>query len=167
MGAFHDFDSVDGFAVGAVGRPGQRVFLIQARHGRTWVTVKCEKQQAAALADFLGRVLADLPPADDRPLPGGAELAEPLEAEFVLGAIGLGYDRDSDRVLLQLDEIVPGGDEDEPDDDAPDPSRLRVQLTRGQVSAFCAQAARGQYATNARAYEGSRAVGSRALARTR
>jgi hypothetical protein len=51
MGEFHDFDEVDAFTVGAVGRPGQRVFLLQARRGRQRVTVKCEKQQAAAIAD--------------------------------------------------------------------------------------------------------------------
>lgn len=145
MGEFHDFDSVDGFALGTVGRPGQRVFLIQARQGTASVTVKCEKQQAAALADYLMRMLDDLPPADDRPVPGAADLAAPLEPTFVLGPIGLAYDRDTDRVLLQLDELVPGSDDDDDDVDVDleldDPSRLRVQLTRGQVVAFCAKTA--------------------------
>lgn len=142
MSSFHDFDHVDAFAVGAVGRPGQRVFLIQARLGRALVTVKCEKQQAAALADYLRRVLHDLPPPDDRPAAGTSLLTEPLEPDFVLGPIGLGYDRDTDRVLVQLDEMVPEQDDDDEDDDTDelDGSRLRVQLSRGQVVAFCEQA---------------------------
>jgi uncharacterized repeat protein (TIGR03847 family) len=159
MGEFHDFDEVDAFTVGAVGRPGQRVFLLQARRGRQRVTVKCEKQQAAAIADYLRRVLNDLPPADERPMPAALELAAPIEPAFVLGPIGLGYERSTDRVLIQLDELVPDDSDDEFDDefgdsddefgDSDDDSgfdldddrnRLRVHLTRGQVLAFCEQA---------------------------
>lgn len=162
MGEFHDFDDVDAFTVGAVGRPGQRVFLLQARRGRQRVTVKCEKQQAAAIADYLRRVLNDLPPADDRPMPAALELAAPIEPAFVLGPIGLGYERSTDRVLIQLDELVPDDGDDDLDDEFgqefgdefsdsdsdddngfdldDDRNRLRVHLTRGQVLAFCEQA---------------------------
>ena len=97
MGVFYEFDEVDAFTVGAVGQPGQRVFLLQARRGATRVTVKCEKQQAAAIADYLRKVMSDLPPPADQPLPAAMELAEPVEPAFVLGPIGLGYDRDNDR----------------------------------------------------------------------
>jgi uncharacterized repeat protein (TIGR03847 family) len=163
MGVYFDFDDVDSFTVGAVGQPGQRTFLLQARRGRERVTVKCEKQQAAAIADYLRRVLNDLPPADERPMPGALELAAPIEPTFVLGPIGLGYERSTDRVLIQLDELVPDdsgdefdeefgdgfGDSDDgfgdSDDDSgfdldDDRNRLRVHLTRGQVLAFCEQA---------------------------
>ena len=33
MGISFDFDDVDAFTVGTVGRPGQRTFLLQARSG--------------------------------------------------------------------------------------------------------------------------------------
>src|SRR5438105_1810553 len=69
MGVYYDFDEVDAFTIGAVGRPGQRMFMFQARRGRERVTVKCEKQQAAAIADYLRKLLNDLPPPDDRPMP--------------------------------------------------------------------------------------------------
>jgi uncharacterized repeat protein (TIGR03847 family) len=141
MGEYHDFDDVDAFTVGAVGKPGQRTFLIQARRGRERVTVKCEKQQAAAIAEYLRTVLNDLPPADDRPMPSALELAGPIEVAFVLGPVGLGYERSNDRVLVQLDEMVPVDDDGEPDPEAlEDRSRMRVFLTRGQVEAFCEQA---------------------------
>jgi uncharacterized repeat protein (TIGR03847 family) len=160
MGEFYDFDDVDAFTLGTIGRPGQRVFLLQARRGRERVTVKCEKQQAAAIADYLRRVLSDLPPAEDRPMPGALELVGPIEPAFVLGPIGLGYERSTDRVLIQLDELVPDDtadddfDDDDDDDDEADDiggddtgfdldddrNRLRVHLTRGQVLAFCEQA---------------------------
>ncbi len=141
MGLSFDFDEVDAFTVGTVGRPGQRTFFLQARRAGERVTVKCEKQQAAAIAEHLRTVLNDLPPPDDRPLPAAMELTGPIEAAFVLGAVGLGYERSTDRVLLQLDEIVPVDDEGEPDLVAlEDHSRVRVFLSRGQVLAFCEQA---------------------------
>jgi uncharacterized repeat protein (TIGR03847 family) len=103
--------------------------------------VKCEKQQAAAIADYLRKVLNDLPPADDRPMPSSLELAAPLDVAFVLGPVGLGYERANDRVLVQLDEIVPVDEDGELDPEAlEDRSRVRVLLTRGQVEAFCEQA---------------------------
>lgn len=141
MGVYFDFDDVDSFTVGAIGQPGQRTFLLQARRGRERVTVKCEKQQAAAIADYLRKVLNDLPPAEDRPMPSSLELAAPLDVAFVLGPVGLGYERSNDRVLVQLDEIVPVDEDGEPDPEVlEDSSRVRVLLTRGQVEAFCEQA---------------------------
>ena len=69
MSVYYDFDEVDAFTVGAIGEPGQRTFLLQARRGGERVTVKCEKQQAAAIADYLRKVLNDLPPPADKPVP--------------------------------------------------------------------------------------------------
>ncbi|MGE0139959.1 MAG: DUF3090 family protein [Ilumatobacteraceae bacterium] len=145
MGVYYDFDDVDAFTVGAIGQPGQRLFMFQARRGRERVTVKCEKQQAAAVAEYLRKLLNDLPPADDRPMPAALELTEPYDAAFVLGPIGLGYDRSTDRVVLQLDELVPVDDDDDDEidsalDDVDDRSRVRVFLTRGQVVALCEHA---------------------------
>ena len=105
MGVFYEFDEVDAFTVGTVGRPGERTFYLQARAEGQRVTVKCEKQQAAAIVQYLRRVLADLPPPEDRPMPGAFEVREPFEAAFVLGPVGLGYDRATDRVLIQFEEV--------------------------------------------------------------
>ena len=142
MGEQHDWDDVDAFTVGTVGRPGARTFFVQARKGGEQVTVKCEKQQAAALAEYLRRVLSDLPTDQQQPTAATLRLEAPFDTAFVLGPVGLGYDRSNDRVLVQLEEFVPVDDEGEPLDldDAEDRSRLRVFLTRGQAAAFCAQA---------------------------
>ena len=64
MSVFYEFDEVNAFTVGTVGRPGERTFLIQVRTDDQRVTVKCEKQQTAAIVQYLRRVLADLPPAE-------------------------------------------------------------------------------------------------------
>ena len=141
MGVYFDFDGVDAFTVGTIGRPGERTFLLQARRGREWVTVKCEKQQAAAIAQHLRTVLIDLPAPEDLPMPAARELALPTEPVFILGTVGLGYERVNDRVLVQLDEVVAVDEEGEPDPEAlEDRGRLRVFLTRGQATAFCEQA---------------------------
>ena len=137
MGVYYDFDEVDIFTLGAIGLPGQRMFLLQVRRGAEQVTVKCEKQQAGAIADYLRKVLHDLPPAEDQPLSAALELVPPEEPVFVLGPIGLGYEQATDRVLIQLDELVPVDDTGEPDPElVEDRGRVRVFLTRGQVQAF-------------------------------
>ena len=105
VSVFYEFDEVDTFTAAAIGEPGSRVFYLHARAGQQRVTVKCEKQQVTAIAQYLRRVLSDLPPPEDRPLP--FELRDPGEQSFVLGPIGLGYDRGNDRLLVQLEELIP------------------------------------------------------------
>jgi uncharacterized repeat protein (TIGR03847 family) len=139
MTVFYEFDEVDAFTVGTVGRPGERVFYLQTRGGGRRVTVKCEKQQVAAIAQYLRRVLSDLPPADDRPMPGALELAGPLDAAFVLGPIGLGYDPSADRLLIQLEEVGEVDDDGNIVDDD-DRGHVRLYVNRGQATAFCEHA---------------------------
>ena len=139
-GVYYEFEEVDTFTTGAVGRPGARTFFLQARQGRTRVAVKCEKQQVAAIAQYLRTVLNDLPPPDDRPLPAALELSEPIDQAFVLGPIGLGYDRSSDRVVVQLEEIAEL-DEDGEAVEGHD-GHVRLYVTRGQAAAFCDHADR-------------------------
>jgi uncharacterized repeat protein (TIGR03847 family) len=100
------------------------------------VSVKCEKQQASAIAEYLRRVLNALPAPTDKPLAGAMELAAPVEAVFVLGPVGLGYDRSNDMVLVQLEEVAELDEEGEPIEDD-DRGHLRVFITRSQAAAFC------------------------------
>ncbi len=84
----------DVFTCGATGEPGRRVFYFQAVDGDVRVEVKCEKQQAVALAEHLTRLLGDLPEP-----PGGddetfvTEAVEPMDMAFVVGSISIGVDR--------------------------------------------------------------------------
>jgi uncharacterized repeat protein (TIGR03847 family) len=136
---FYEFDEVDMFTAAAIGEPGSRVFYLHARAGQQRVTVKCEKQQVTAIAQYLRRVLSDLPPPEDRPLP--FELRDPGEQSFVLGPIGLGYDRGNDRLLVQLEELVPSSGEDDDEvaivSEDPDRGHVRLYVTRSQAAAFC------------------------------
>lgn len=140
MSVFYEFEQVDAFTTGAIGKPGARVFYLQTRVGAQRVAVKCEKQQVQAIVQYLRRVLVDLPAPDERPLPATLELTTPVESVFVLGPIGLGYDRTNDRLVLQLEEMVPVDDEGEPVDD--DQGKIRVYVSRSQAAAFCDHADR-------------------------
>ena len=138
MGVFYQLDDVDSFTSAAIGEPGHRVFYLQVRHGETRITVRCEKQQAAAIAEYLRKVMSDLPSPNIMPVPTDFEGDDPIEAAFVLGAIGLGYDRESDRLLVQLEEIVTVNEDGEPDPETlADRGHVRLLLQRGQALAFC------------------------------
>ena len=148
MSVFFEFEEVDTFTAAAIGEPGSRTFYLHARAGQQRVTVKCEKQQVTAIAQYLRRVLSDLPPPEDRPLP--VDLRDPGEQSFVLGPIGLGYDRGNDRLLVQLEELIPSAldsDEDDADDELievddvdDDRGHIRLYVTRSQAAAFCEHA---------------------------
>src|SRR4029453_2357742 len=69
-------------------------------------------------------------------------LRDPGEQSFVLGPIGLGYDRSNDRLLVQLEELVPTALDDEDDetveeDVEDDRGHIRWYMTRSQAAAFC------------------------------
>ena len=124
------------FTAGTVGEPGQRVFFLQAAAEGQVVSLKCEKQQVGALAEHLAGLLADLP------LPGEAEVVatdvdfvEPSTAAWAVGRMGVAWDDDDDRLVLQCEEIAVLDEDDEPVD--PDtPATARFRLTRAQVLAF-------------------------------
>jgi len=140
MSVFYEFEDVDAFTTGAIGQPGARIFFLQARHGRKRVAVKCEKQQVTAILQYLERVLNDLPPPEDRPMAGALELALPVEEVFVLGPIGLGYDRSSDRMIVQLEEV--GAYDEEGEEIEGRDGHIRLYITRAQAAAFCEHGAK-------------------------
>ncbi|MEY2627434.1 MAG: hypothetical protein RJB08_1193 [Actinomycetota bacterium] len=140
MTTYRDFDTPDAFTTAALGRPGQRVFLIQVRGEGEVITLKCEKQQVAAIAHFVRELLEDLP-VDDMPLPDSLDIlpvngSDEGAFDFTVGPIGVAYDRELDRVVIQLDEMVPLDENDEPDRDIV-AGRVRGLITRGQALAFC------------------------------
>ena len=60
-----DFTEVDRFCAGALGEPGSRVFFLQVSADGALVSLKMEKQQVAALGEYLARILDDLAPTDE------------------------------------------------------------------------------------------------------
>ena len=130
MSASFELDHLEHFTVGTVGPPGQRVFYLQAGVTGTLVSLKLEKQQVAALAEYLAGALREISSDPDAIV---AEpdigLIEPVEAEWAVGDIGIGYDPDADRMLVMATEVQA---EDDPDD----PATARFRLTQSQVAGF-------------------------------
>ncbi len=58
--AIHIFRTPDRFIAGTVGQPGNRTFYLQAVQDKRVVSVLCEKQQVAMLAERVGALLRDL-----------------------------------------------------------------------------------------------------------
>jgi uncharacterized repeat protein (TIGR03847 family) len=138
----YEFPAPDLFTTGAVGPPGQRVFYLQARGDGVLVSVKVEKQQVAALAEYLAGILDDLPTIDETQLPSAMALVEPVVPEWIVGSLGVMWDEDADRVLLVVEELVDEPEEgEERDEDAPrGGDDLRLRITREQVAGFVAHA---------------------------
>jgi uncharacterized repeat protein (TIGR03847 family) len=134
----HVFRSPERFLAGTIGQPGEREFFLQVVDGRRVLSVSCEKQQVAVLADRLGSLITEVA----RRFGAQAEpeltattdltLSTPVDAEFRVGTMGLAWDGEGAQViveLLALTEEEVGEDivlEDR--EDGPDPLRVFLSL---------------------------------------
>jgi uncharacterized repeat protein (TIGR03847 family) len=128
----------DHFTAGAVGQPGQRVFYLQARERRSLVTLKCEKEQVAALAEYLSGLVAKLPKGAVEGEAGKSALLEPVEPAWAVGSIGVGYDEASGRIVVVANEQAE--EEEEGGPPAPEPATARFAITKAQATAFVERA---------------------------
>jgi uncharacterized repeat protein (TIGR03847 family) len=135
-----EFDIVDTIAAGAVGKPGQRTFLIQAVKDGLTLSVLVEKQQialfAAEVCEFLDRIVDPAEPVLDAvndALCGSVVDAEPL---FRAQLIGIGYDPDRELILIELREAAQDDDVTPTADDEPDGFVARLYATRAQIRAM-------------------------------
>jgi uncharacterized repeat protein (TIGR03847 family) len=133
-----DLEAVQRLTAGAVGPRGQRVFYVQARRGNRLISLVAEKEQVRALADAVARLLDSLAEKNPRlttsddMLITDMSLEEPLEPEFRIGQMGLGYDTERDMVILLVQSAT--------DDDA-EPVRARFSASRPQMRALSSHAA--------------------------
>lgn len=136
MSTSFDLPNPDTFTTGTIGPPGQRVFYLQVRDEQLVVTLRCEKQQVAALAEYFDGLLEDLEPAPYGVAAGDLALTEPAVEIWTVGSIGVAYDEPSDRIIVVLEELTDAGPEEEDDDDEDTGASVKVRLSRAQVSAF-------------------------------
>ncbi len=154
MSRSFELPEVDWATVGTVGPPGQRTFYLQARQDDQMITLKLEKQQVAAIAQFLGEILSDLPVPDPLPRDELLGLAEPVLAEWAVGGLQLAYDSTADRIVVLAEEIGVEADDEtaetaeaeeiggeqfrpgQPADDASERGVGRLSLTRTQAAAI-------------------------------
>ena len=133
-----DLPSPDSFVPGVVGQPGNRTFFVQAIERDVTVTLKLEKTQVAALAQYMAELLAYLQPVPDGEVPFEMDLVEPAIAEWVVGTIGVAFDENRDRMVVTFQELV---DVDEDGDPKEDAALTTVTVTRAQSMAFVRRAA--------------------------
>jgi uncharacterized repeat protein (TIGR03847 family) len=150
------FDPPDRFVAGTVGQPGDRTFYLQASAAGRIVSVALEKVQVAVLAERLGELLeevrrrgaGDVPVVAPRELEDTAPLDIPVEEEFRVGTMGLAWDGDDERVVIEALAQQAGGpgdaeEEVEPLTDSEEgPDALRVRITAEAARAFIKRAGR-------------------------
>jgi uncharacterized repeat protein (TIGR03847 family) len=136
MTASFDIDAPVIFTAGTVGEPGQRVFYIQVQGDGLVVTLKLEKQQVGALAEYLSGLLADLPTVDEANIPTLLELIDPVVPEWIIGTLKVAWDDLNDRMVLVAEELMT----EEDVDGGATPATARFRLTREQVAGFVERA---------------------------
>ncbi|TDE94833.1 DUF3090 domain-containing protein [Occultella glacieicola] len=150
----HGFDWPDRFVVGAVGRPGERTFYLQARAGSHLVSVALEKEQSAALAIKIDEVLDRLMAEDGNPFsvpekaPEGIlddePLDEPIEERFRVGTMSLGWDPSTAQIVIEALPLVGTDDEEaleefDPEEFEPE-EVLQVRIPVGSARVFAHRA---------------------------
>jgi uncharacterized repeat protein (TIGR03847 family) len=136
----HEFDPVTHITVDALGRPGHRVFYLQAVRGIDKITLVCEKEQIEALVEAIDEMLENLEreyslsrdkdlAVDEAPM----MIQETVDPLFRVGSMGLGYDDNRDRMLLVVQELVA-------EDEHRDPLEVRFFASRRQMQALGAYA---------------------------
>ena len=134
-----DLDAVQRITAGAVGPRGQRVFYVQARRGNPLISMIAEKEQVRALADATERLLDSLTEQNPRLSTSDdlfitdMSLEEPLESEFRISQMGLGYDTERDLVILLIQGFPEEGNEEGP--------TARLSASRQQMRALSTHAA--------------------------
>ncbi|MGZ8619369.1 MAG: DUF3090 family protein, partial [Actinomycetota bacterium] len=117
-----DLEQVDKVTTGAVGEPGERAFFLQARAGDVVITIGVEKEQVELLASSILEILATVDKeTEDGPPEEALELEPPLEPMWRAGRLSIGYSEDRDRMLLELEELVPEPEDEEQAEDPPEP----------------------------------------------
>lgn len=146
----HVFRQPDRFVAGTVGEPGDRVFYLQASEEAKTISVALEKQQVAVLAERIGSLLdevhrrfgAEVPVDVPEELRDAEPLHVPVEEEFRVGTMGLGWDSETRAVVIELlatteaevDEAIVLDDAEE------GPDAVRVFLTPVRARAFAERA---------------------------
>ncbi|GED98128.1 DUF3090 domain-containing protein [Gordonia crocea] len=146
--AIHVFRTPDRFVSGTVGEPGDRTFYVQAVHANRVVSVMLEKQQVAILADRIDALLDEVARRFDTPVAEATDevedlqpLVTPIDAEFRVGTMGLGWDANENSVVVELLAVTEESlDESIVLDDRDDgPDALRVFLTTEAARSFAAR----------------------------
>ena len=115
------FDPPDRFVAGTIGQPGNRTFFLQARRAGQIVSVVLEKVQVAVLAERLGVLLDELEARGiahptEPVVADSSPLDEPINDAFRATTLTLGWDGDTEQILVEA-RAESEDDDDEEDED--------------------------------------------------
>lgn len=135
MASHIELNPVSQITIGTIGEPGQRTFYLQGSRGSETISLTIEKEQARMLAESFDALIQELAkkypdPESETPVWGDMRLQEPVEAIFRVGNIGIGYNEDSNQVVLVAYELVA---EDE------EPNVVSYWVSRAQAQALAKQ----------------------------
>jgi uncharacterized repeat protein (TIGR03847 family) len=135
------------FVAGTVGTPGERTFYLQAIDAGRIVSVALEKQQVVILADRLEQLLEEITSRTGLNVVASDvdndALAQPIDEEFRVAAMGLAWDGDAGLVVIEAQAPVESPDEAEQtllEDVEEGPDALRVLIEPGDARSFVARA---------------------------
>ena len=134
-----EFKEVDRFVTGTVGEPGERQFFLQVRSANRLISATLEKSQAQTMAQRLDLLVKQVlkedltlrskaPERDDLPL------EQPIDSDFVVGAISIAWDGEQQRLIIELYSINNSDDSDDSDDS--EEAELVFWLTISQAQGF-------------------------------
>jgi len=147
----YSYDPPDRFIAGTVGQPGMRTFYLQATAGSRTTSVALEKNQVSQLAERLDELLdevlrrsggtAAIPAVAPPELADDGPLEQPLMEDFRVGAIALAWDGDTEKVIIEAQELseepLEPLVEDPPEEG---PAILRVTISAAVARAFARRA---------------------------
>lgn len=135
--------------VDAIGQPGKRVFYLHGWQQQRTVTLILEKIQVQSLAvgieQFIAEIQMKFPDLDEASADYTEErmhIFPPVDPLFRVGELGLGYEGESDMVVLVAREIETESIEDaeEPEStqetEEPENGVVRFWCTRSQIRAL-------------------------------
>src|SRR5580704_1484919 len=145
------YDPPERFIAGTVGQPGERTFYLQATAKGRVTSVALEKGQVSQLAERLDELLDEvlrrtagsvaIPAAAPKSLADDGPLEQPVLEDFRVGAIALAWASDTERVIIEAQEVsdqpVEPLAEDLPEDG---PAILRVTVSAAAARAFAKRA---------------------------
>lgn len=141
-----ELNPIDFITIGTVGPKGRREFNLQAGKDQQIVTVSLEKQQARQLAEAINELLRDLKQQGEGESDAeveeivinlrdwNMELREPIEVQFRVARMGLGYDDTRELIILVAQELINPDEFEDPD--LIRPSIVRLWGTREQYKAL-------------------------------
>ena len=102
--------------IGTIGEPGNRTFYLQGSQGRNVISLIIEKAQAAMVAEAIEGLIKDaaadhpglVPPESDT-LTVDTRLRDPEVVLFRVGNLGLGFSKESSRIIIVAYELVEEG----------------------------------------------------------